>query len=195
MQLYLIQIPLFHGRIIKMLRLLSFLCVSIFICTPELRADHDYNDLYLLPRLGSLVINSSNIENIQIVGVVAGLRVDNALYIETELNTYVSGGEYFSGSEKGRLRVSNLSLYGVYRYVFNKRYYGKLKTGIAYNSVKYEISNRTDVNNNSDDFNGAIGLGFGIVFSVFTNPHMVELEYARTAKNTEMFTIGTTIPF
>ena len=52
-----------------------------------------------------------------------------------------------------------------------------------------------DVNNDSDNFGGAVGAGLGVVFSAFTNPVMVELEYSIIDKNIEMFAIGMTTPF
>jgi len=175
------------------LKLFKFLLILTLIYFPELQAD-DHN-VYSLPRIGGLVIGSNNIADVQIVGVVVGLRVDNALYLESELNTSVAGGEYFSAREKGQLNITNFNLYGVFRHVFNNRFYGKLKAGIAYNSLKYDIANSLDVNNDGGGLNGAIGLGIGVVFSAQTNPFMFELEYAMIDKDIEMFTIGLTNPF
>ncbi|MFV2054902.1 MAG: outer membrane beta-barrel protein [Thiohalomonadales bacterium] len=175
------------------LKLLSLLFFSMLIFTQAIQADSHV--FYSLARAGSFVIKSNDIEDIQVVGFVVGLRIDNALYLESEINTTISGGEYFSAGEKGQLNITNFSLYGVYRYVFNIKFYGKLKAGIAYNYLDYDKSFNKETKNNSGEFSGGVGFGLGVVFSAFSNPFMVELEYTSIDKDINLITIGLTSPF
>ncbi|MFV2058209.1 MAG: outer membrane beta-barrel protein [Thiohalomonadales bacterium] len=175
------------------LTLVFLLTVSALVFSANLKAES--SELYALPIIGGLLFSTENIENIQIVGITVGYRFANAFYVETELNTSVSGGEFENTQEKGKLNFSNFNVYGVYRYVWNKRVYSKLKLGVAYKSLKYDTSNTVGVANDEDSFGAAAGLGVGLVFSPDKNPFMLEIDYAVIDKDISMITVGMTFPF
>jgi len=190
---YLIQAKKFQINASVGLECIRLLLFSMLIFPTVLYSNEE--KLYSLARVGGLIISSDSIENIQIVGLVIGLRVENALYLETELNTSVSGGEYLSIRGKGRLNISNFNLYGVYRYVFNKRFYGKLKAGMSYNSLEYNISSGIEFDSTESGYSTAAGIGIGVVYIVSTNPVMLELEFSIIDNDIKMFTLGMTSPF
>jgi len=123
------------------------------------------------------------------------MRVDNALYLETEINTSVSGGAYSINNDVGELKISNFSAFGAYRQVWSKRFYAKLKTGITYKTLQYRVLNNDNQDKKSEGLSASAGFGLGIVYYVANKPAMLELEYTAIDKEVELFTIGTTIPF
>lgn len=175
-------------------KILASLLIPTFLLSPALHAA-EANEFYALPRIGGLIIDTENIDDIQIVGVVVGLRISTALYIESELSASISGGDYIKSEENGSLAISTLSFYGAYRYVWNDTFYGKIKAGLAYNTFDYENVASSTIETSNDGYGAAGGVGIGYVYIVNAIPAMIELEYTTIDKNIDMITIGMTIPF
>jgi len=149
---------------------------------------------YTLGRIGVMSVGEKNANEQQMLGVVIGYRLNFSFYVEGELNVPVSGGEYVTGSEQGRMRITTLGVYGVYRYVFSPAYYAKLKAGVAYEDISRSDNNTENATNSSGGSGGA-GVGFGIVYHVKKKPVMIELEATSIEQNVVLYTVGMTYPF
>ena len=150
------------------------------------------NAPYHLVRIGTLSIQDNNANNQQIAGVVLGLRVTRSSYVEVEINLPLGGGEFDSGPELARYEISNLTLYGAYRYMLRPDYYVKAKAGIAYTPISIIADNNEIV---SKGGGGAAGIGLGIVYNISNHPVMLEVEVAAITKGVVLYTLGINYPF
>ncbi|MFV2055651.1 MAG: outer membrane beta-barrel protein [Thiohalomonadales bacterium] len=150
---------------------------------------------YHLSRLGMMSIGDSTASKQQVLGVVLGLRVGFAYYLEAELNLRVGGGEYDRDGEQRKYKISNLAIYGAYRYVMWPNYYLKLKAGLAYTHTAITGNDLTnEVTSNSTGAAGGVGLG--MVFSANNHPVMLELEVTTIDQGDALlYSLGITYPF
>ena len=162
-----------------------FVIAFIMVSTIAAGVSHaDRGDQYVMAKIGLMSLDVNDADNLTTIGLIYGYGLTEAITVEGEYNTTVSGGEYNIGTDKGDFSVWTLAAYGVYRYRFTDAVYLKAKLGVLHEDVERDGLLDSDT---ASDTGGAGGLGLGFVVGESLT---VEAEYTIVEEDIQFFNVG-----
>lgn len=179
-----------------MKRLFLIVLIALFVSVGTLQLAHaDEGDVYVGAKMGTMMIDASNIDDITAMGFLLGVGVTPEVSVEGEFNTRVSGGDVDGGLVviDGDVDIWTLGAYVVYRHPIIDNVSLKGKVGFILEYVSEDIDTILGTySDDSVDFGNSVGAGVTVGI---TDVLSAEAEYTIIEADVDYLSVGLNYKF
>lgn len=179
-----------------MKKLFLIVLIALFVSVGTLQLAHaDQGDKYIGVKMGTMMIDASNIDDITAMGFLLGVGVTPEVSVEGEFNIGVSGGDVDGGVVviDGEVYIWTLGAYVVYRHPILDNVSLKGKVGFLIEYVSEDID--TIFGRYSDDsFDLGNSVGAGVTVGI-TDVLSAEVEYTIIEADVDYLSVGLNYKF